>query len=56
MAVQSEVRPMTDLEWKPLRTRVMARESLVILLVPAQTSSRNGDLYFAAPGPYTTTH
>jgi hypothetical protein len=38
MVVQSEVHPTTDFEWKSLRTRVIARESLATLLVPAQTS------------------
>lgn len=41
-AVQSEVHPMTEFDWKPLRTRVIARDSLVMLRIPAQTSSRNG--------------
>jgi len=35
---------------------LIARESLATLLVPAQTSSRNGDRYLATPGPYATLH
>lgn len=45
---------MTEFDWKPLRTRVIARDSLVVLRVPAQTSSRNGgQCFFTAPEPST---
>lgn len=52
MAAQFEVHPMTEFDWKPLRTRVIARDSLVTLRVLAQTSSRNGrHCSFIAPEP-----
>jgi hypothetical protein len=54
MAVQSEVHPMTEFDWKPLRTRVIARNSVVMLRAPAQTSSRSGGHCFVnAPEPCT---
>jgi hypothetical protein len=54
MAVQPRVHPTTEVEWKPVRRRVIAPESLVTLPVPARNSSRNGSPYFVAPGASAT--